>query len=71
MRSVCVLRGDGIGPEVIDCATRVLSSVTDDIEMVHADIGRQAYKRTGEYLPDDTFEAMADADSCLFGAVTS
>jgi homoisocitrate dehydrogenase len=71
MKSVCVLRGDGIGPEVIDCATRVLSSVTDDIEMVHADIGRQAYKRTGKHLPDDTFEAMADADSCLFGAVTS
>jgi len=71
MRSVCVLRGDGIGPEVIDCATRVLNAVTDDIEIVHADIGQQAYKRTGKYLPDDTFEAMVDADSCLFGAVTS
>jgi isopropylmalate/isohomocitrate dehydrogenase-like protein len=71
MKSVCVLRGDGIGPEVIDCATRVLSTVTDDIETIHADIGQQAYRRTGRCLPDDTLEAMSDADSCLFGAVTS
>ncbi len=71
MKSVCVLRGDGIGPEVIDCATRVLASVTDEVELSYADIGQQAYRTTGRYLPDDTLQAMTDADSCLFGAVTS
>ncbi|MDH3365818.1 MAG: isocitrate/isopropylmalate dehydrogenase family protein [Thermoplasmata archaeon] len=71
MKSVCVLRGDGIGPEVVDCATRVLTAATDNIEFIYADIGRDAHSRTGNYLPDDTIEAMKGADSCLFGAVTS
>ena len=71
MKSICVLRGDGIGPEVIDCATRVLQAATDQLEYVHADIGQSAYRNTGESLPHDTLQMMADSDSCLFGAVTT
>ena len=71
MRSVCVLSGDGIGPEVVDCALKVLAAVTDDVEIVNAEIGEQAYRRTGSYLPDDTLNAMMDADTCFFGAITS
>ena len=71
MKSICVLRGDGIGPEVIDCAVRVLQAATDELEFVHAEIGRSAYRRTGRFLPPDTLQMMVDSDSCLFGAVTS
>ncbi len=71
MKSICVLPGDGIGPEVVGCATRVLERVTDQLELHTADIGRRAFDRSGKYLPADTFAAMEASDSCLFGAVTS
>ncbi len=71
MKSVCVLPGDGIGPEVIGCARRVVEAVTDGVEFVDADIGLSAFGRTGGYISDDTLESMKDSDSCLFGAVTS
>ena len=71
MKSICVLRGDGVGPEVIDCATRVLQAATDQLEFLDAEIGQSAYRKAGELLPRDTLQMMADSDSCLFGAVTS
>jgi isopropylmalate/isohomocitrate dehydrogenase-like protein len=71
MKSICVLPGDGIGPEVIDSAVRVLEEATDQLEFIHADIGGAAFSRHGSYLPDETFDLMKTCDSCLFGAVTS
>ena len=71
MKAICLLPGDGIGPEVVTCAARVLEAVSEDIEFVHADIGREAFSKTGSFLPPDTLELMTDCDSCLFGAVTS
>jgi len=71
MKSICVLPGDGIGPEVVGCATRVLERVTDELELHTADIGRAAFHRYGEHLPTDTLAAMEASDSSLFGAVTS
>jgi len=71
MKKVCVLPGDGIGPEVVECAVKVLGEVSDSLEFVNAAIGEEAFKRTGSYLPSDTLELMRSCDSCLFGAVTS
>ena len=71
MRKICVLPGDGIGPEVIDCAIRVLKAASNDLEFVRADIGQTALQRTGSSLPEDTLDLMRSCDSCLFGAVTS
>ena len=71
MKTVCVLPGDGIGPEVIDCSRRVIEAITDEVEFVEASIGADAFERTARYLPDDTLGMMREADSCLFGAVTS
>jgi len=71
MKTICVLPGDGIGPEVIGCAVEVIEHVTDDIEIVEAAIGRPALKEGYQTLPDDTLALMKSSDSCLFGAVTS
>lgn len=71
MKRICVLPGDGIGPEVISCATEVLEHATDKLELVQADIGQAAKVGNGSYLPDETFDLMKSCDSCLFGAVTS
>jgi len=71
MRKICVLPGDGIGPEVIGCAEQVLRSACDSLEIVHGDIGLSALRRTGSYLPEETLDLMRSCDSTLFGAVTS
>ncbi len=71
MKTVCVLPGDGIGPEVVACAVRVLDEVSEGLEFFSADIGLSEHRRTGKPLSEDTLELMRDSDSCLFGAVTS
>jgi isopropylmalate/isohomocitrate dehydrogenase-like protein len=71
MKRICVLPGDGIGPEVVSSAVMILEQVTDKCEFIYADIGRAAYDRTGSYLPAETLGLMKSCDSCLFGAVTS
>jgi len=71
MKKICVLPGDGIGPEVIDCAVRVLRAASGALEFIDADVGEESLKRHGTYLSKDTLELMRSCDSCLFGAVTS
>lgn len=71
MKRICVLPGDGIGPEVVECAVEVLRAATGELEFEYAEIGERARSMSGAYLPDETLELMRSCDSCLFGAVTS
>ncbi len=71
MRRICVLPGDGIGPEVVGCAVEVLKKATDGLEFVHGEIGQSAFELHGNHFPDETFNLMRSSDSTLFGAVTS
>ncbi len=71
MKRICVLAGDGIGPEVTECAVRVVGEATDQVEFVRAEIGQGALSAKGDALPEETFALMRSCDSSLFGAVTS
>ena len=71
MKRICVLPGDGIGPEVVSSAVMILEQVTDECEFIYADIGRTAFDRTGSFLPEETLSLMRSCESSLFGAVTS
>ena len=51
---VAVLPGDGIGPEIISQACRVLSALKMDIEMQEAPVGDAAYALRGDPLPEKT-----------------
>jgi len=68
---ICLLPGDGIGPEVIDCAEQVLRALPLDLDFVCADIGYAAYKRLGTPLPDSTLDEIRRSSAALFGAVTT
>jgi 3-isopropylmalate dehydrogenase len=65
---IAVIPGDGIGPEVVPEARKVLDAV-GEFEFVEAEAGDAVAERTGIPLPDATREAVADADATLFGAV--
>src|SRR6185436_13717159 len=68
---ICLLPGDGIGPEVIDCAEQVLRALRLDLEIVRAEIGFGIYERLGTPLPDSTLEEIRFASAALLGAVTT
>lgn len=68
---IAVLAGDGIGPEIVNEAIKVLNVVTEglDIELSYGLIGGAAYDETGTPLPEKTIEISKQADAILLGAV--
>ena len=71
--NIALLKGDGIGPEIVDSATRVLEAVGKkfDIEFAFTPylIGGVAIDKVGKPLPDETVEGCLASDSVLLGAV--
>ncbi len=69
---IAVLPGDGIGPEIVAQAVRVLERLKADglsIEMEQAPIGGAGYDAYGDPLPDSTLKLAKEADAVLLGAV--
>ena len=66
---IAVLPGDGIGPEIIAEAVRVLRALDERFELEFADVGGAAYERHGRPLPEATLKLAREADAVLFGAV--
>ena len=66
---IAILPGDGIGPEIIDEAVKVLHALELPFEMESADVGGTGYANHGHPLPDATLALAKAADAVLFGAV--
>jgi 3-isopropylmalate dehydrogenase len=67
---IALLAGDGIGPEVIAQAKRVLDALAlPDLNYEAALVGGAAYKAQGHPLPSATLDLANRADAILFGAV--
>lgn len=68
MKKICVLKGDGIGPEIVNEAVKVLKAV-GDFEFTEELIGGCAIEKFGKPLPDKTLETAKNSDAVLLGAV--
>ncbi len=66
---VGILPGDGIGPEVVAEAVRVLDTLGLDLRFEDAPVGGAAYKAHGHPLPPETLALARRSDAILFGAV--
>ena len=70
---IAVLSGDGIGPEVMQSARKVLDVVLKDSEnkfsFEEAFVGGKAIDETGEALPKETLQLCENSDAILFGSV--
>jgi len=66
---ICVLPGDGIGPEIVAQAVRVLKVVDSRIELEEALLGGCAVDATGDPYPEATRRLARAADAVLLGAV--
>jgi len=72
-KNILILPGDGIGPEIVTEAVKVLACLRDrfglDLEMDEALVGGAAIDATGGPLPDATLELARESDAVLLGAV--
>jgi 3-isopropylmalate dehydrogenase len=66
---LAVIAGDGIGPEVIAEALKVLDVVLPGVEKTEYDLGAKRYHATGETLPDGVVDELRGHDAILLGAI--
>lgn len=73
MSNIAILAGDGIGPEVMAQATKVLALVAEKynfpLSFNHYDVGGCAIDNHGIALPQSTIEGCEEAEAILFGSV--
>lgn len=72
-QKILVLKGDGIGPEIVNEALKVIKAIQAkfdlDLVLEEALIGGSAYDVAGSPLPDETMAKAKEADAILLGAV--
>ena len=73
MKKIAVLPGDGIGPEIIAQAVRVLEKIGTvyghKFEFTYAPVGGCAIDQCGEPYPENTHKVCCNSDAVLFGAI--
>ncbi len=71
--NIATLPGDGIGPEIVDQAVKVLKAISERFNhqfiFKNALVGAVAIDKTGNPFPDETFEICMNSDAVLFGAI--
>jgi len=67
--SIGIIGGDGIGPEVVAEALKVIDATGVPYDAVAFDLGGARYLRTGEVLPDAELGEIGGLDAVLLGAV--
>lgn len=72
-KKAAVIKGDGIGPEIVDAMLHVLKSCNTQTELILCDAGSEQWeKRGGEtYIPDDTMKILEGSDACFKGPTTT
>jgi 3-isopropylmalate dehydrogenase len=66
---LAIIAGDGIGPEVVGEALKVLDAVVPGVEKTNYDLGARRYHATGEVLPDSVIDELRAHDAILLGAI--
>jgi 3-isopropylmalate dehydrogenase len=70
---ISVIPGDGTGPEVVTEGIKILQAAADTcgfgFNFTHYDLGGEHYLATGELLPENTLESIAQSDAIYLGAI--
>ncbi|MBX9642220.1 MAG: 3-isopropylmalate dehydrogenase [Mycobacteriaceae bacterium] len=69
MTKLAVIAGDGIGPEVIAEAIKVLDIVLPGVDKTEYDLGARRFHATGEVLPESVVPELRQHDAILLGAI--
>ncbi len=69
------MKGDGIGPEVVDSMLRVLKECNSQSEIILCEAGSEQWDKNGRkdksYIPDDTMKILEESDACFKGPTTT
>jgi len=73
LKNIAVLKGDGVGPEVVKQTLKVLNAIKEKYnhtwQYTYADIGAVAIDKHGDPFPAETYETCVEADAILMGAI--
>ena len=74
-KKTAVIKGDGIGPEVVDSMLHVLKECNTQIEIINCEAGSEQWEKNGSkdksYIPNVTMEALKESDACFKGPTTT
>ena len=69
------MKGDGIGPEVVDSMLRVLKECNSQSEIILCEAGSEQWDKNGRkdksYIPDNTMKILEESDACFKGPTTT
>lgn len=74
-KKAAIMRGDGIGPEVVDCMLGILRDCNIGSELVLCEAGSEQWEKNGRrdesYIPDATMNLLDESDACFKGPTTT
>jgi len=74
-KKAAVIKGDGIGPEVVDSMLRVLRECNSQSEIILCNAGSEQWDKNGRkdksYIPDSTMKILEESDACFKGPTTT
>ena len=74
-KKAVVMKGDGIGPEVVDSMLNILKECNVQSELIHCDAGSEQWEQNGSkdptYIPESTMKSLEEADACFKGPTTT
>ncbi len=71
MQSVTLIKGDGIGPSIMEVAVNVIEAAGADIQWVEAEAGMGAFEKYGTPLPDETLASIEKTRVAFKGPLTT
>ncbi len=72
-KKAAIIRGDGIGPEIVDAMLHVLRSCNTQTELILCDAGSEQWEKHGgeTYIPDSTMKILESSNACFKGPTTT
>ena len=75
VKKAVIMKGDGIGPEVVDSMLNVLKECNIQSELIFCDAGSEQWEKNGfkdkSYIPDSTMSLLEETDACFKGPTTT
>lgn len=75
VKKAAVMKGDGVGPEVVDCMLKVLKECNIESEIIPCEAGSEQWDKNGRkdksYIPDSTMRILEESDACYKGPTTT
>ncbi len=74
-KKAVIMKGDGIGPEVVDSMINILKECNLQSELIHCEAGSEQWEENGSkdtsYIPESTMKNLEEVDACFKGPTTT